>query len=481
MAPITAALLSCDDLIMGLDRSARVVQDAGVAIQGLPLTPTDFFVLSRIEGAISVGELLHASGLPPAEAEAILQRLVELGAAKLVAAPATPLPASERRRRTLVQQMEVLHTPGERRAPIPDPAQEETGPSEPERAPPPWPLAAADDARLVAGLELSLAEQRRILGLVDRLDDLSPYEILGIWPTHDLKIVRRAYHDVSRDFHPDSYFGQNLGPFRDYLAALFRRATQASEALRDPDMRTPFVDAEIARLAEDRRREQEGEAAQRKQYELRLAQQEAEAAARRHERAVVRAQRQRDALGESVRRQLDAHVAEAKKAEQDGNLARAANSWRLALQLHPADRELAKNWERCRDLARHRRAAEAFSRAMSLRDLGQPGEAVPLLVEAAEAHGTAEHLAHAAEALGAKDPSRTRKMALAALDALSAEPSDAANKRRPNELARLHVLLARAFYAAGQHATAREQVLIADRHRPGDAEIAALLKSIKLP
>jgi DnaJ-like protein len=469
---------------MGLDRSARVVQGGTVAIATLPLTPTDFFVLSRIAGTITVAELLHASGLPLSEAEEVLARLVELGAARLEAAPAVRMPASEVKRRALVQQMGAARTPHERHDPLePSAGAESTAPVQPERAPPPWPLASADDPRLQRKLDLPIAEQRRVLGLVDRLDDLSPYEILGIWPTHDLKLVRRAYHEVSRDFHPDAYFGQELGPFREQLAALFRRATQASEALQDPEMRAPFVDAEIARVAEERRRQQEGEAAKRKQHELRIAQEEAEAAARRHERAMARARRQRLALGESVRRQIDAHVAEATEAEREGKLARAANSWRLALQLHPGDEELQKNWDRCRDLARQKRAVEAFTRAMNLRDLGQFAEAVPLLVEAAEAHGTPEHLAHAAEALGAKDPVRTRNFALHALDALRADQNETQgeSKRRPQELARLHVLLARAFLAAGQQATAREQAIIADKHRPGDPEIAALLKSIKLP
>ena len=466
---------------MGLDRSARVVQGGTASIQTLPLSPTDFFVLSRIEGTITVAELLHASGLPVSEAEQILARLVELGAARLeTGPPPKPVAASERRRRTLVQHMEAARTPGQPHVPIEAAPNPEPEHREPERDPPHWPLSGPDDPRLVKGIELPIGEQRRILGLVDRLDDLSPYEILGIWPTHDLKIVRRAYHEVSRDFHPDSYFGQDLGPYREHLAALFRRATQASEALQDPEMRAPFVDAEIARVAEERRRQQEGEAAQRKQHELRIAQEEAEAAARRHERAMIRAKRQREALGESVRRQLDAYVVEAREAEREGKLARAANSWRLALQLHPGDHELRTNWERCRDLARHRRAAEAFSRAMNLRDLGQGQEALPLLVEAAEAHGTPEHLAHAAEALGAKDPGKTRKFALAALDALRVDQNETPPKRRPPELAKLHVMLARAFLAAGQQATAKEQALIADRNRPGDPEITALLKSIKV-
>ncbi|MFO0635198.1 MAG: J domain-containing protein [Nannocystaceae bacterium] len=349
------------------------------------------------------------------------------------------------------------------------------------REPPPWPLVEEDDVRLVPEHALPVADQRRVLALYDRLEELSPFEILGMWPTHDLKAIRRAYHVVSREFHPDSYFGQRLGEYRDLLAALFRRATAAHEALQDAEVRDPFVDAEIARRAELERRAHEQTEAKRQQAALLAAQAEAEAAARRHERAVMRANRQRQSLDARLRAQLDTAVAEATEAERIGNLPRAANAWRIALQIVPGDATLRSNWERCRDAARAKRAAEAFARAMTLREVGQWSEATGLLVEAAEAHATVEHLAHAAEAVASKDPGLARKFAIGALESLRAEEAAGATPRRPAELARLHVLLARAFHGAGQVHTAKEQAQVAQRLRPGDPEVRALLNSLKLP
>lgn len=220
---------------------------------------------------------------------------------------------------------------------------------------------------------------------------------------------------------------------------------------------------------------------ERRRTELAAAQVEAEAALRRVQRAQRRASRQRDALDQAMRRQLDAYVAEALAAEQAGNLARAANSWRLALQLVPQDATLRDNWQRCLETARGKRAAEAFARAMQLRDLGQKDEAIPLLVEAATAHPTVDYLAHAAEAVAPRDAARGRQFALGALETLRAEAVGGASGRRPADLARLHLMLGRAFFAAGQHHTAREQLLTADRHRPGDPDVRALLNAIKLP
>ncbi len=481
---------------MAWDPSARVVVEPSAQLQQLPLTPSEFFVLSRLDMPIKIADLLKACGLPPPEAEAALAKLLSLGAAKLLEpAPEPRRPvaqgaAAERKRQSLVAQLAAART---RHEPPPSSQSaatttttttttaQDSAAAPGEGPPPPWPRVPDSDARVLSELAIPVEEQQRILALHDRLEELSPFEILGIWPTHDMRLVRRAYHEVSRDFHPDSYFGQNIGRFSEYLAALFRRATQAHEALRAADVRAPFVDAEIARRAELERRAKLVDDAARKRDEFRRAQEEAEAAARRHERATKRASRQRDALDAAVRAQHDGYVQEAVAAEQLGNLARAANAWRLALQLVPQDATLRDNWQRCLEVARSKRATEAFNRALTLREIGQFAEAVPLLVEAAVAHPTAENLAYAAEAVASRDKPRGRQFALGALEALRAEEMAGTSKRRGADLARLHVMLARAFLAAGQHHTAREQATIADRHRPGDAEIRALLNSIKLP
>jgi tetratricopeptide (TPR) repeat protein len=220
---------------------------------------------------------------------------------------------------------------------------------------------------------------------------------------------------------------------------------------------------------------------EREAAEIAQAQADAEAAARRHDREILRARRQRDRLQQSVRDKIDTFLRDASAAEGAGNLASAANGYRLALQLHPGDVEIRGHWERCRDLSRRRRAEEAFGRAMMYRDIGHSVEALPLLVEAAEAHPTVLHLAWAAEAVGATDPVKARDFALQAMDRLAAEPETVRAARKPNDLAAVHIMLARAFVAAGQMHTARDQAKIADTLRPGDPEVKALLKSIKAP
>jgi hypothetical protein len=109
---------------------------------------------------------------------------------------------------------------------------------------------------------------------------------------------------------------------------------------------------------------------------------------------------------------------------------------------------------------------------------------MPLLVEAAEADPTAEHLAFAADAIKVKDHVRARDLALAALDALGVSEAKAnadktVTRRKAAWLGQLHLMIGRAFLAAGQKQTAKQQALIAERYCPDDMEVRALLKACK--
>jgi hypothetical protein len=464
---------------MELHRDSQLVVSDATTSADWPLTPVQFFVLSRIEGTMSVGDLLHTSGLPAPEAEGALRRLVELGLV-LVGPPVERRAKgpSAMRQRALQSQLAAARAAAV--SPEPHRPEPDAAPAvQVDDDPLPAPMVGPHDTRLLDGIALSRIQQRKVLALYDRLLELSPFELLGMRPTHDLKAIRRAYHSVSRELHPDAYFGQELGEFRPRLDALFRRVTQAQEALQHEEVRTPFVDGEIARRAEARHRAMAAIEREKKAAEIAFAQAEAEAAARRYDREVQRARRQRERLQKSVRDKIDEYLHEASSAEGAGNLAKAANSYRLALQLHPMDAEIRGHWERCRDLARRKRAEEAFQRAMMYCDIGHSVEALPLLVEAAEAHPTVLHLAWAAEAVGATDPVKARDFALQALDRLAGEPETVRSQRKPNDLAAVHVMLGKAFLAAGQMHTAREQAKIAESLRPGDPDVKALLKSIK--
>src|SRR5262249_46078712 len=88
--------------------------------------------------------------------------------------------------------------------------------------------------------ELPLAARKRIARKHATLarDDL--FELLEIPLEASKKDVKRAYFKLSKEFHPDRYFGKELGPFKTMLDAVFRALTQATDFLGDDARRTEY-------------------------------------------------------------------------------------------------------------------------------------------------------------------------------------------------------------------------------------------------
>lgn len=159
---------------------------------GARLTPTEGFLLSRIDGETPWEQLRLIGGLPPTEVDRCLSRWLSEGIVVV------------------------------------------GGHDAPENA----------DPGLESGTDLSDAEQRRILDFEAALD--RPYhQVLGVERNADVKTIKRAYFALSREFHPDRHFRRELGSYRKRLEHIFMRIVEAYELLSDPATR-----AEIERCAE---------------------------------------------------------------------------------------------------------------------------------------------------------------------------------------------------------------------------------------
>ena len=491
--------------LLGLDKSQRVT--LGATAEGVELTPEEYFVLSRVQGTPTIGEILATSGLAAGDAARILDKLLNVGAVvttdAVPKAPSRPRrpnvqpgskeelrrKAADRRKRMLAAQFGAKPNPAARvsaagQAPLQqDEDKEDEGP-EYEKLD--RPLAKEKDSRIDTTLGLSVDDQRFILGLADAAEDLSQFEFLGLAPTHDLGAIKRAFHETSRRLHPDAYYGREVGALKELLSSLFRRAKSSYAELRDPEVRTPWVDHHIAEQAALKRMEEEQAEREKAASEMRRQADEAEAAIRREQRAQARARRQRERFQKRMLSQADRYRADAEQAEAQKNFARAANLYRLALRADPHNTLYKAKWEETRGIARKARAADAFTNAQTLLDMGKTEEATPLLVEAAEADPTAEHLAFAADAIRMHDKGRARDLAMSALDALQSSEARAKSEdekklkpRKPAKLGQLHLMIGRAFLAAGQKQTAKQQATLAQGYLPDDLEVRALLKACK--
>ena len=474
---------------MELDPAQHVQRSDSLPAE-LDLSPQDYFVLSRVEGPIKVSDLVRACGLPTSEAGAIVDKLVAAGALKpCEVRPKRPVApagkradlrsaAEARRRRMLAAALRPGgRTPTAEHEAISEPVSKGQGDDDGvdeeddtlERVD--RRRVSEDDPRLDTQGPIELDRQRWVLAMADGHAEMSQFEILGILPTHDVKAIKRAYHETSRALHPDAYHGRDLGAFRPILSSLFREAKAAYAELRREDVRAPWVDRRIEDDARARQQE-EAEAAEARQAR------QAAAAQRREERVRVRADRKREALQAKMKAEAASMLQSAEAAEKAGNLAKAANLYLLATRADPGNQELAQKWEAVRNSAREQRGTEAYARAQQRLELGQVSEALPWLLEAAEASPTAEHLAHAAFWVREGDPNGARNLAMRALEALHTVQASG-TKLRPADACRLHVWIGHAFLAAGQVSSAKHQADQATQLRPDDPDVRALLKACK--
>jgi curved DNA-binding protein CbpA len=196
------------------DKDLRLRLAPGVDLRALPITPEDAFVLSRLDGTSTEADIALATGLDPAVVRESLAKLARLGAVSTDAAPERP-PAP---RPVPSGSSGTFHV---------GPVVETRGDSSGHH-----PAAALyDPSELDETVDLDLVRKRRILDTYYRLEHISHYEILGVDAGADKKAIKAAYFEIVNLYHPDRYFGKNLGSFKPKLERLFARTTEAHDVL----------------------------------------------------------------------------------------------------------------------------------------------------------------------------------------------------------------------------------------------------------
>jgi DnaJ-domain-containing protein 1 len=228
--------------IIGLGkRTDRPRLNTAIPMSQLKLSPTEGFVLSRIDGSVSYDEICQISGIGREQTLEILRKLkqqrVILGPGEKAEAAAPPSPWAQTR---------PAHFAREPKTPPPmmvtddmlRKAQEKAGGgSTKDAAEPGSTLERLDDGSivdpsdLIEGPDISGDTKKRIVRLHRRLRILAAHELLGVPPDADRATVKRAFTAASKELHPDRYFGKNLGTFREKLSQIFARLTEAMQEM----------------------------------------------------------------------------------------------------------------------------------------------------------------------------------------------------------------------------------------------------------
>ncbi|MFP6683517.1 MAG: J domain-containing protein, partial [Polyangiaceae bacterium] len=83
----------------------------------------------------------------------------------------------------------------------------------------------------------------RIDELYDTLDSVDYYTLLGVNRAATSADIRRAYHKLAPEFHPDRYFRKNLGEYKNKIEKVFAGVTRAHDTLRYKTRRRAYDDS----------------------------------------------------------------------------------------------------------------------------------------------------------------------------------------------------------------------------------------------
>jgi curved DNA-binding protein CbpA len=385
----------------------------GCDIRVLPIGPQEAFLFSRIDGSTSEQDLIVVTGFDAVTVGRVLDRLHELGAIGWQGADGNGDVGGPERTQAegrTESGTEGLQAGGRLVGEGSETRLVQAPPSASEVKRPTALTGQRPEAARAS--DIDDATKQNILSVFDSLDARSFYELLDLTPDADRKELRKHYHSRAPAYHPDRFFGKELGPFKAKMEAIFGRLTLAYETLSDPKRRADYdaylatqretaalehllsepvvpsvvpcrlsstpsvpVPARSAALSSIPPRTPEEERARREALARKLG---GGRASLPPDSRVVSSQPPRsspdpEAAIQDLQRRREASAAEGQRAQArkyaelgrtcaaDGNAAAAANAYRLALTFDSENAELARQYRQTSRLAAGQ-LAEAYLR-----------------------------------------------------------------------------------------------------------------------
>ncbi len=216
--------------------------ERGVSPDKMNITPQEGFLLSRITDDIQISDLLSMSPFDSTTTAVMIKKLISLG---IIAAYNDDEPKQQTNYRDEPESV----TP-EAREKIEPPRGEEKA----EREQPKVTGAGWDYKGFIFPLgELKQApmlddEIKRLTIYLDtNLDYITLYDILDIPFNASPKEIKDSYYKASKMFHPDMYFGKNIGPYKARMTRIYKKINEAIEILQDSAKRQEY-DKKLVKL-----------------------------------------------------------------------------------------------------------------------------------------------------------------------------------------------------------------------------------------
>jgi hypothetical protein len=216
------------------DRVLALSADPLLRFQKITLSPSDGFVLSRVDGTLTARQITLLIPLPVEQTQKSLFGLLCTGIIEYVATPA-------KKARAAPVKAPLASPNAATPAPSP-PAATPTAsrPQPPPAAPPPPPPPPPPPATPAAASKPAPDRRQEIMETYDGLRVRNHFEILGIPRASNEAQVKEAYFRLAKQFHPDVHHDAALADLRDKLDAVFIRLGEAYEVLRNPRSRASY-------------------------------------------------------------------------------------------------------------------------------------------------------------------------------------------------------------------------------------------------
>jgi curved DNA-binding protein CbpA len=376
--------------------------------------------------------LREIGGLPPGEVDRCLERWLSQG-------------------------ILVVNGSAAKTNPRPAGVQAETGTPSQAAPRPPSAEASKGEEQTDPSLEIPLDAQERILEFEKRLK--RPYHaVLGVPANADVKAVKRAYFELSKEYHPDRYFRRNIGPFAHRLERIFKRIVEAYELLSDPATR-----AEVQRAAA----ETPPPAAETPPPAAAPVPGKAAGEPKKKLPPIHLHAPQLRALAER-KAKAKGFFESGMAAFREGRWREAAASVRLAIAFDPWNEAVKEAFAEVQHKANEERADQLLKEANANLDLRRAAEALPLFEEALHYRPHDPEVNHT-----------TARLAWLAADDLKKAKEYAARacELRP-EISAYRRTLGQIYKAAGLVANARRELEAALRIDPKDTEAKQELRSL---
>ncbi len=289
------------------------------------LTPMEGFLLSRIDGRTSCALLRQMAGIPAEEVDTLIERWMAEGVICLVKGAS-------------------------------DSASPEGGGPVEVLLPGPDDLSPELLQDLDPSVDLPEDVQRNILAFTMRFGNC-PYRVLGVPKDVDEAGIKKAYFALSREFHPDCFFGKSLGEFEGYIDEIFRHISEAYRYLSNKSNRggkTVLSNKNYADVPRAKIPMPEGNKAVTPEEKERQQRQEDKARAARRairrqtlERKKNQQKQQHNSLNPN-REKADSFSMEATHLEDQGDWIGAERNVMLALAFQPDSKALKESLKRLR-------------------------------------------------------------------------------------------------------------------------------------